>query len=76
MVFKPKKKEVEEFEEEAPVPQYEKQRVNRQPVQEEQEELWSVGEIPTATQPVIYNARTKKTYTLYEAIAEILNRSE
>jgi hypothetical protein len=82
-MFKPKKigklEEQEEFEEEVPTPQFKEQKQNRQPVkapvQEEQND-WSVQEIPTATTPVIYNARTKETLSLYEAIAEILNRSE
>jgi len=63
----------EEFEEPVQVP-----KVLRKPtpVQEVEEDLWSVQEVPTATQPVIYNARTQKVYTLFEAVAEILNRSE
>ena len=74
-MFKPKKaiKEEEEFEEpEVPTPQFVKK-----PVQKVEEVSdWSVQEIPTATTPVIYNARTKETYSLYEAIAIILNKSE
>jgi len=72
-MFKPKKaiKEEEEFEEPEP-PQFVKK-----PVQKVEEVSdWSVQEIPTATTPVIYNARTKETYSLYEAIAIILNKSE
>lgn len=80
MVFKPKKKfeEVEEYEEELEVPTPEPVRkpVNKAVVQNQEEILWTAEEIPTATSTVIYNSKTGKTYSLMEAIAEILNRSE
>lgn len=83
MVFRKKvQPQEEEFEEPLEVPTPEPVRpINRvQPVQQRQVQEpidnWSVEEIPTATAPIIYNASTRKTYTLMEAIAEILNRSE
>jgi len=45
-------------------------------VEEAPVETYSVQHIPTETQPVIYNSRTKKSYTLHEAIARILNIAE
>ena len=38
--------------------------------------IWSVEEITTATTPVIYNSKTKEELNLYQALAEILNRTE
>ena len=69
--------EVDEEEEEEFVPQPVRkpiQQVQSKPVEVKPD--WTVEEISTATQPVIYNSKTKKAYTIYEAIAEILNRSE
>jgi len=48
----------------------------KEKVVEEDENIWSVQEIPTQTQPIIYNKETKKTYDLYSAVVEILNRIE
>ena len=42
----------------------------------QEDTIWSVEEIPTATTPVIYNSKTKEELNLYQAIAEILNRTE
>lgn len=44
--------------------------------EEASESVWSVEDIPTATTPVIYNSVTKTQLSLYEAVAEILNRTE
>ena len=80
-----KQKVVEEQEEEEEV---EEEDVEDEESEEEEQESekqyekkdvvfdWSVQEVPTATQPVIYNKKTKKALNLYEAVAEILNRSE
>ena len=38
------------------------------------EEVWSLDE--SSVIPRIYNSKTKKFYTLYDAIAELLNRVE
>jgi len=37
---------------------------------------WSVQNVAVQTEPVIYNGKNKKAYNLYQAIAEILNRTE
>jgi len=39
-------------------------------------EGWSVQQIPTEHQPFIYNPKDKKFYNIYEALAELLNRTE
>ena len=74
--------EEDEEEIEVPRPSYKKtvqqpstERIEPQPIQKE-EPLWRMEEVPTQTSPVIYNSKTKKFYTLYDAIAEILNRTE
>lgn len=73
------KEDIEEDDEElaqediaVPQPQYAKPIAKQEP----QVEGWRVEEVPTATQPVIYNSKTKKMYTFYEALAELLNRTE
>jgi hypothetical protein len=82
--------EEEEFEEEVvPKPQYEKSIISKQvrkpepkPIQPQVSqpiqplETWRVEEATTQTQPVIYNSKNKKIYTFYEALAELLNRTE
>jgi len=81
--------EVEEEEEEeieVPKPMYRKpiqqpptEKVEPKKVQRqsaEEEPVWRMEELPTQTSPVIYNSKQKKFYTLYDAIAEILNRTE
>jgi hypothetical protein len=92
MVFKPKKRseeqlkktaevDEEEFEEEleVPTPEPKNKVVQKQPEKTEDESvelIWSAEEIPTATSVVIFNAKENKTYSLMEAIAELLNRTE
>ena len=74
--------EEEELEEDLEVPEPQPTRkVVRKPIQPVQEEPvdvldWSVQEVPTATTPVIYNSKTKKAFSIYEAVAEILNRTQ
>jgi hypothetical protein len=72
--------EIPEEEIAVPKPQYKKpiQQVQAKPIQTPQPQVegWRVEEYPTATQPVIYNSKTKKIYTFYEALAELLNRTE
>jgi len=40
---------------------------------ESKKEIWTVGEIPTQTQPVIVNTRTDENLDLYLAQARMLN---
>lgn len=79
--------EEEEFVEEVvPKPQYTPQPIKKQvqskPIQPQvtqptqHMETWRVEEATTQTQPVIYNSKNKKIYTFYEALAELLNRTE
>lgn len=37
---------------------------------------WSVGEVATATQPVIYNASTEEQLDLHQALSKCLNMLE
>ena len=37
---------------------------------------WTVGEVATATQPVIYHSKTNARHTTETALAEILNKLE
>lgn len=43
---------------------------------EGKKEVWGVREVATQTTPIIYNAQTKKSYNLFEALVELLNRIE
>jgi len=43
---------------------------------EEKKNIWEVGEVPTQTQPVIYNTKDEKQYDIYQALAKILNDIE
>ena len=40
------------------------------------EEVWSLVEVPTGTTMAIKNNRTGKTIDIYQAITELLNRTE
>ena len=77
--IEPKLEEVKEVEVEE---ETEEQEVEIEEVKEEIESIpekntiWSVEEITTATTPVIYNSKTKEELNLYQALAEILNRTE
>ena len=37
---------------------------------------WIVQEIPTATEPMVVNTKTKTAYSMQVALAEILNNQE
>lgn len=51
------------------LPNYNKQPQQRQPI-------WSVEEVPTQVEVVIYNSKTGQSLTLHQAIVEILNSIE
>lgn len=67
------KESEEKVEEETEVEEEVKEETESTP---QEDTIWSVEEIPTATTPVIYNSKTKEELNLYQAIAEILNRTE
>jgi len=54
----------------------EEEEVEEEKTKEENVDLWSVQEVSTQTQPVIYNKSTKKSYDLHSAMVEILNKLE
>ena len=69
--------EEEEYVDEVPVPEpIKKQAVTKPIVKQEPQPEWSIQEVTSETQPLIYNSKTKKYYTLLSAIAELLNRTE
>lgn len=71
--------EEEEYVEEIPVPKPEpvrKQVIPKPVIKQEPQQEWSIQEVTSETQPLIYNSKTKKYYTLLSAIAELLNRTE
>ncbi len=71
--------EEEEYVDEVPVPKPEpirKQIITKPIVKQEPQPEWSIQEVTSETQPLIYNSKTKKYYTLLSAIAELLNRTE
>lgn len=55
-----------------------KREVVKQEVVKEQvvESVWSVEEVPTQTQPIIFNSKEKRAYTIYEVLVELLRRTE
>lgn len=42
----------------------------------EEIDVWSVQSISTASEPTIYNAKDKQHLSLFQAVAELLNRTE
>lgn len=72
MRYQPEEEEVEEEVEEEPKKKPGKPFARPEP----KEELWSIQQVAVQTEPVIYNSRTKETYTLYQAVAELLKRTE
>ena len=64
-----KKKAAAKVEEPEPVPQPEDLEVY------EPENVWKVDQVPTETMPVI-RSKEGKTYDIYSALAELLNRTE
>jgi len=56
--------EYNESNEEAVVPSKEKEDKSR----------WIVAEVPTQTEKIIFDNKTKKTYDIYSALVEILNK--
>jgi hypothetical protein len=44
--------------------------------EEEIKQVWTINEIPTETQPVIYNQETGETLDILGALARILNTFE
>lgn len=40
------------------------------------QDVWVVKNEATETQPFVYNQKTKKIYTIHQALVEILNRLE
>lgn len=48
----------------------------QQAMAQEDESVWCVKEQVTQTEPVLYNSQNKKTYTILEALVELLNRTE
>ena len=75
MGFKPKKKMQEDLDEVEEEEIEEEELEAPKPVPTPKSE-WSVEEVPTATQPVIYNSKEKKAYSLLDAVAELLRRTE
>lgn len=69
--------EIEEIEEAVAEEEIEEEVVEEAHVEEEVEEtsedVYSVEQVPTATEPVIYNSKTNKAYTLHEAVVMNLN---
>lgn len=55
-----------------PIPQPQEQT----PQPAEPESVWRVEKIAVQTEPVIYNSKEDRVYTLVEAVVEILNRTE
>jgi hypothetical protein len=54
-----------------------KQVVKKEVVKEQVvESVWSVEEVPTQTQPIIFNSKEKRAYTIYEVLVELLKRTE
>jgi hypothetical protein len=92
MVFKKQKKEtkeeskVEELTEEEIKTKIEEDLKNLKALEAEKEEVeakqevdskaWVVQDLVISTEPVVYNAREKKSYSLIEAVVELLNRTE
>lgn len=66
----------EEAEEEIEAPVQTRRTKPNTPQSKEGSELWVVREVPTETQRVLYNRKTKEGLDLYSAIAKILNRIE
>jgi len=51
--------------------------VKQEPIKEQVvESIWSVEEVPTQTQPIIFNSKEKRAYTIYEVLVELLKRTE
>ncbi len=46
------------------------------PQQQVQSSDWSVVQVATQTEPIIYEKSTNKQLTLHQAVAELLNRTE
>ena len=56
-----------------PMQSLQKEMVTRESLKDD---IWSLQEYPTATQPVIYNKNTKETVSIWEALTILLNRTE
>jgi hypothetical protein len=41
-----------------------------------EDSMWAVGEITTETQPVVFNRKTNEQFSIYAALAKILNQLE
>ena len=39
-------------------------------------DIWSVGSVATATEPVIVNRKTDEQLSIYDSIAKVLNKLE
>lgn len=70
---KMKKEEVEKLEEQVKK-DIEKDKEELEELEIGEEEKWKVGSIAIQTEPVL--VRGNKTYTIYQALAELLNRTE
>ena len=55
---------------------YQQPSMPQPPAPVEKKSSWEVREVATQSEPVIFNSKDQKPYTILQAIVEILNRTE
>ncbi len=71
-----KKEEIQELEEEINKKKKELENMPEPKEEEKEEPIFKVGQVSTASEPIIFNSKTEEQFTIHGALVKIMNDIE